>query len=169
MRAIMTALLLTAGAALAAVPGCPHVCNGTFALCPAATCTADLVCGTARAGAPGGDGQCYIFDGLSCSYGQPCRAPAAGLVSYFSNILLEQYGFTTQACGAATRRLATCMNANCTATGIAATLYNTRTGRNDTVATAQCRCYDTQCQNVFQTLHATPANCNGLRSACVNL
>ena len=123
-------------------PPCPHVCNGTYALCISATCNKDALCGLEGVGSnvtSGGGGYCFIFTGLSCSYYSPCNTNKSQVTSTYSRHLMETYGFVNQHCDWLPNH-ADCMGCNCTATGNTAPLHNVLTNQTDRIATAKCQC-----------------------------
>jgi|SRR5436305_243616 len=140
-----------------APPGCPHVCNGTYALCISATCDAQGNCGQGDTTGSGG-GYCYVFEGSSCSYYGPCQAN--GLYSTYSENLLETYGFINQKCQALPGN-SDCMGEVCTLTGNKVPLKEKGTGKTDMVPTAICKCTMPKAgPGTFQVLNSNQANCS---------
>ena len=150
--------LLGAGVSMAQAPsGCPHVCEGTYALCISATCDEQGNCGQGDTTGSGG-GYCYIFEGQSCSYYQSC--PEGGLYSTYSKMLLETYGFSDQRCPSLPGN-SDCMDKVCQATGETVQLKNVKTGEMDTIKTAICQCTSPHAgPGTFQVLNVQSENCN---------
>ena len=149
--------LLGAGISMAqAPPGCPHVCQGTYALCISATCDAQGNCGQGDSTGSGG-GYCYIFEGQSCSYYQSC--PEGGLYSTYSEKLLDTYGFVKQKCSSLPGN-SDCMDKVCKRTGNSVQLKNVQTGEMDTIQTAICTCTSPVAgPGTFEVLNVTQDNC----------
>lgn len=127
---------------------CPAngVCNGTYALCIAASCDPNSgVCGVMQSGSDwvpcdqagldaGTCGPCYVLTGQSCSYYEACaELPSDGLTSTYSEALLEGYGFQWKTCTSGVQGF-DCMDGACTATG------QTVTVDGQQLATATCNC-----------------------------
>lgn len=150
--------LLAAGAVSAQAPGdCPHVCNGTYALCISATCDEQGNCGQGDTTGSGG-GYCYVFEGTSCSYYGPCQT--SGLFSTYSERLLETYGFQNQRCEALPGN-SDCMGEACTLTGDSVPLENKQTGETDMIPTAICGCTTPKAgPGEFQVLDSNQENCS---------
>lgn len=143
------ALLLVAVALVFALPmsaqvppGCPNVCNHTYALCIAASCDSSGNCGACDK-TDGSCGYCYVFQGESCSYGKSCSevAPSGSTVySTYSEVLAVSFGFQAMTCPkSAQASAADCMDGACTLTGSTVTLTD-KSGKPHQVPTAICQC-----------------------------
>jgi len=125
-----------------------HVCDHKYALCIAASCDPETIVGDeiecGRCDTDDGScGYCYVFEGLSCSYGLECSEiePSGDIVySTYSEELSEFYGFKALVCNNQQDKImADCMDAKCTLTGESVLLKDIG-GFDMDIPTAICEC-----------------------------
>jgi len=124
-----------------------ELCNHKYALCIAASCDpgtmtdTKIECGHCDK-TDGSCGYCYVFEGKSCSYNEPCSEvqPSGNIVySTYSEVMSNNFGFDATKCEGGETFHAGCMDAPCTLTGDTVSLTDIK-GVAHEIPTAICTC-----------------------------
>ena len=149
-----------------------ELCNHKYALCIAASCDpgtmtdTKIECGHCDK-TDGSCGYCYVFEGKSCSYNEPCSEvqPSGNIVySTYSEVLSTRFGFDAMKCEGGATFHAGCMDAPCTLTGDRVSLTDID-GVIHEVPTAICTC-NVRAGEVGGTLggQCSTSNCSAIWS-----